>query len=679
MSETNQPIRPLPSPLVQELAKTALPKIMDGERGVSVRLPLPEGRPELWVTVSKHRLLFLDRGLKVALNEHHRYCHRCHAAIDKLRGQKTPGGLADLLQEVVNIVQNCNCTEANSPAAVVAPPEQTRSPLRINSPGNRVRVISTGGSVAPPPVAQETIRLTKSKGVSVVEDGSSAGADGAEESRAEKYTAPSIRFPLGPNSQVEVTIPRYVCEALVRHCRESNRHKREVGGMLVGHQGESQDEENGLKSYTNVVTDLIHFKPSDSSGAHLCLDANSWVHVSNIYEEKYMPRKKVRLGWYHTHPTQGIFFSPLDHDFHTNFNQPFQFAIVVDPRSMEAGLIYWKNYESRDTEGPIIFSLKRRNDASNSGGGTMSQGPPNVELPPITWLRFFFFGALTLAVFGYVAAQSPSFVVSPGHACLLALNALLGLRLLNANFFRPKVRIEDRGWAVLRKWMWVAFDRLALSYERSRGFVFTGMLVIIILLAVVLMFKALGVSPPAGMPPQSQMSSQPLLSANRSSTPQHQGAQRLYLNLVHSGRTLSLFPREGMPRITFRKAQNGQWEPLDTEAEKTFLRRVLMLDASVNEASDDVRRLQQHLYGGERAGTDTGTDGVWGAQIRNALLSELMQVQRESREWTLPWSEEPPHSVVVPRTPQVDSPRSERQSVRAAPRAARASHRLPRR
>jgi proteasome lid subunit RPN8/RPN11 len=674
MSETIPPIRALPSPRLQEKANAILQQIRDGGRNATITLPLPDGRPEIWLTVSSGRVPFLGRGLRVSLGKSHPYCQRCRQTIEKLRGQETQAGIADLLQEVISTIQSCNCAETTSPAMGSLADGQVQTPPRIHSAGSRVKVISTSDPVVPAPTVQETAQLTKSKGVMVVGDGAEETAEGRS---VEEYTAPSIRFRPSSKVLVEVTIPRYVCEALVHHCHESNRHNREVGGILVGYQGETQDEDSKPKTYTNVITDLIRFKPSDSSGASLHLNADSWVHVSNIYEEKYQPWKKVRLGWYHTHPTQGIFFSTLDHDFHTNFNQPFQFAIVVNPRSMEAGLIYWKSYENRVTEGPITFSLRRQNETNHSVGGT-SSGPPEDRREPLAWMRILFFACVSLAVLGYVAAHSQLFSVSPSDACLLALNVLLGLRLLNANFFRPKERIEDKSWAALREWLWIAVDRLALAYERHPGIAFIGMLIVVILLAMLLILKAIWPTPRTQATLQNQAGIQ--AGSVRGSPPsQQQGDGRVYLTLINTGQTLSLSPSQGTPRVTYHKMLNDQWEPTSLEEEQGFLSQVLKLNASVNRASDDVRIFQQHLYGRTRAGRENPADGIWGRQTRNALLEKLIQAQKARKEWLIPWAEEQPRYVVISEISEAGTSADDRSSAQVNAHAMRRPRRVRRR
>jgi proteasome lid subunit RPN8/RPN11 len=90
-----------------------------------------------------------------------------------------------------------------------------------------------------------------------------------------------------------------------------------------------------------------------------------WNRADEYIRRKHEPGGKTRLGWYHTHPDQGIFFSSKDKKAHEVFKEPHQFALVVDPRGMEAGLFHWthaasSNAAGRSVTGPICFSLARR-------------------------------------------------------------------------------------------------------------------------------------------------------------------------------------------------------------------------------------------------------------------------------------------------------------------------------
>ena len=175
--------------------------------------------------------------------------------------------------------------------------------------------------------------------------------------RQRAETVPELSYELHSGCSVTATISGRVCRALAEHCGESNVHGREVGGILVGHRCERRSENE--REYSLSVTDLIPVRSFDSSSAHISLTEDEWIRAERELGQKYTPEGKCRLGWYHTHPVQGIFFSTQDHRAHNIFVEAYQFALVVDPRSMEAGLFYWSSYQERILAGPICFALRR--------------------------------------------------------------------------------------------------------------------------------------------------------------------------------------------------------------------------------------------------------------------------------------------------------------------------------
>lgn len=44
------------------------------------------------------------------------------------------------------------------------------------------------------------------------------------------------------------------------------------------------------------------------------------------------------LGWYHSHPGHGIFFSDTDRDNHSGYGRDYQFGLVIDPVRGEEGI-----------------------------------------------------------------------------------------------------------------------------------------------------------------------------------------------------------------------------------------------------------------------------------------------------------------------------------------------------
>lgn len=262
-----------------------------------------------------------------------------------------------------------------------------------------------------------------------------------EETSDFAHNVPEVFYELPSGSRVCVLLPVEFCEALDEHCGESRSHGREIGGVLVGYSHETDRENGGIKDYKIVVTDIIPISSSDASGAHVKLDEEAWAQVEQDFDEKFAPQCKVRLGWYHTHPTQGIFFSGRDLDAHTVFTQPHQFALVVDPRRMEAGLFYWDDYAERQLSGPVRFMLRRQRDGKAASAAHVGrhEQEENTEAPrPVSWLRFTTFVIAAVLVAAYVVRHSSVMRIAPDQACLLALTIFVGFRLWNARIFHPK-------------------------------------------------------------------------------------------------------------------------------------------------------------------------------------------------------------------------------------------------
>jgi proteasome lid subunit RPN8/RPN11 len=166
---------------------------------------------------------------------------------------------------------------------------------------------------------------------------------------------PDLWYELDSGCRISVSITGHACRALRACCAESNVHGREVGGILVGYRC-GRLAKAGLQHRLSL-TDLIAIESQDSSSAHICFGERAWIRAEREFGEKYRPEGKCRLGWYHTHPRQGIFFSAQDRDAHRLFQKPHEFALVVDPQVMQAGLFYWSDQRKQVLAGPICFSL----------------------------------------------------------------------------------------------------------------------------------------------------------------------------------------------------------------------------------------------------------------------------------------------------------------------------------
>lgn len=110
---------------------------------------------------------------------------------------------------------------------------------------------------------------------------------------------------------------------------------REVGGVLVGR----TPADGGLP----LVTGAIPAISADEQKATLTFTQEAWAHVHQVLESEF-PADEQIVGWYHSHPSFGIFLSGHDLFIHENFfNGPSQIAIVVDPIGCREGAFGWQD------------------------------------------------------------------------------------------------------------------------------------------------------------------------------------------------------------------------------------------------------------------------------------------------------------------------------------------------
>jgi hypothetical protein len=263
---------------------------------------------------------------------------------------------------------------------------------------------------------------------------------------------PQLSYYSGPG-EVNITFAGCALQDLIAHCGNSNLHGREVGGILVGYHYERMPTSGDAKGHYVTLTDLIPIDSCNSSAAHIQFGEDSWAFVEQHMNEHLTPEGKCRLGWYHTHPTQGIFFSGQDRDAHTVFQRTHQFALVIDPRVMEAGLFFWTDYDSRSLGGPLRFALAARVPVESAATGR-PEAEEDQTLPPIAQppkqtfhkARLVAFCALAGLLSGFVAGRSKQILPTPWLACFLAALVLICLKLWNLGFFHHGLDAAG-GWA----------------------------------------------------------------------------------------------------------------------------------------------------------------------------------------------------------------------------------------
>jgi proteasome lid subunit RPN8/RPN11 len=146
-------------------------------------------------------------------------------------------------------------------------------------------------------------------------------------------------------------------DALRQVVEHSHSNKRvELGGALLGQVYRYQNQ-----IYVEIMAALPAISGSHGP-IHFTFDADSWTQLQRDRAERY-PRLDI-IGWFHTHPGLGVFYSGDDVVVHSAaFTLPWHVGLVVDPVNNEASFFGWNKgqlapsagfYELLDSPEPVV-------------------------------------------------------------------------------------------------------------------------------------------------------------------------------------------------------------------------------------------------------------------------------------------------------------------------------------
>jgi proteasome lid subunit RPN8/RPN11 len=108
----------------------------------------------------------------------------------------------------------------------------------------------------------------------------------------------------------------------------------ELGGALLGH---------AFRHEQRIFVDVKAALPAvsgDHGPVHFTFSADSWAQLHLDRSARY-PDLEV-VGWFHTHPDLGVFYSGDDAVVHSAaFTLPWQIGLVLDPVRKEGGFFGW--------------------------------------------------------------------------------------------------------------------------------------------------------------------------------------------------------------------------------------------------------------------------------------------------------------------------------------------------
>lgn len=125
----------------------------------------------------------------------------------------------------------------------------------------------------------------------------------------------------------------------------------ELGGVVLG--GQYADE-NG-KPFV-AVTELIRAQHYENTRGSFKFTHDTWAQIAR--DREALSQQLDVVGWYHTHPSWGVFLSGLDTFICEHFfNKPLDVALVIDPCNGERNFFQWSADPSQGPQPSAGFRL----------------------------------------------------------------------------------------------------------------------------------------------------------------------------------------------------------------------------------------------------------------------------------------------------------------------------------
>ncbi len=139
--------------------------------------------------------------------------------------------------------------------------------------------------------------------------------------------------------EINIVVTQAALDQIQTHCKSDTRV--ELGGVLLG-----RPYLNNRQIFLQIEA-AIPASTNDNGPVHFTFTADAWaqIHVDrSIYPELEI------VGWFHTHPDLGVFYSADDEIVHAAaFTQPWHVGLVVDPVRNQASFFAW--------DGPVVKPL----------------------------------------------------------------------------------------------------------------------------------------------------------------------------------------------------------------------------------------------------------------------------------------------------------------------------------
>jgi len=146
----------------------------------------------------------------------------------------------------------------------------------------------------------------------------------------------SLAYEVPGPADLPIFLDRRAADAIERHALSDT--SVELGGILLGK--ECLDQETGQPFVW--IKESLEAKHYANTQASFTYTHDSWEEITRQRDQRF-PDYDI-VGWYHTHPSFGIFLSHHDLFIHEHFfAQRLQVALVVDPINQTRGFFQWRD------------------------------------------------------------------------------------------------------------------------------------------------------------------------------------------------------------------------------------------------------------------------------------------------------------------------------------------------
>jgi proteasome lid subunit RPN8/RPN11 len=240
------------------------------------------------------------------------------------------------------------------------------------------------------------------------------------------YRLPQRQPPLANKCQLHGHTPEQLCIIVTQAAlAQIEAHSlsdtgREVGGALLG-----QAYRHGERLYVEVKA-VLPAVSRDHGPLHFTFSADSWMALQQAQADQYPQLDMV--GWFHTHPDLGAFYSSDDVVVHSAaFTLPWHVGLVLDPLRREGCFFGWQDGEL--TALPGFYELLDESSESVIEWRVIKTAVYHDMPPPVPPARS---RQAAVVSHSWLAQYGPWPAVG-GAAFLLLLFLFLGLWLASLN------------------------------------------------------------------------------------------------------------------------------------------------------------------------------------------------------------------------------------------------------